>query len=95
MSSILYKHPVIVGFGKDRNSLTETAVVVEKDNVIRTPDLTTAVHCAFSLYYIFDIAYSKTNKGLMVFLEQLVYKLKPSVAPSTTATIMMDSILRM
>lgn len=92
LSTITLKHPLITAFGRDKNCLTNYIVFAERGATIHTPTLSMAVHCAFNLYYIFDIAYPRGNKNEMLFLEQVVYKLKPFMSISTTVTVVIDTI---
>lgn len=95
ISSLPYKHPYVAAFGKDKNCLTDTMLVIERATTIHTPNLATAVHCAFCSYYIFDIVYPRNNKNMMLFLEHLVYKVKSSAPLSTTVTIVIDALMKL
>ena len=92
---MIHTHPYVAAFGKSTNHLSDPVVVIEKRNIIHTETLASALHFAFASYYVFDIKFPKNIKGLLVFLEQIVYKLKPTATVNTTATIVIDSIMKL
>ena len=50
-------------------------------------------NCPGPTYFV-DIVYPRSNISMMLFLEQLVYKVKSSAPLSTTVTIVIDAIMK-
>lgn len=94
LSNVPHVHPVVTAFGQDKDSLTDFIVFAERGTMIHTSTLAMALHCAFSMYYIFDIAFPKNARNELQFLEKVVYELKPSMNLNTTLTVTIDSILK-
>ena len=56
IDSVRFDEPITVAFGEELGSLYDVMLVVE-NNVIRMPNIITAVHCCLTAYYIFNIVY--------------------------------------
>lgn len=95
LDTLPHTHPYIAAFGTSLHSLKDPVVVIEKTNVIRTNSLSDAIHVAFASYYVFDIKYPRNIKNLLVFMEQLVYKLKPTMSVTMAANVVIDSIMKL
>lgn len=86
--------PYIAAFGPSDDMLSDFKVVVEKDSIFSMPSIATAVHCAFACYYIYNISFTSDTSPLMLFLEQYVYKLKPSQKMPVSVSIIVDNLER-
>ena len=89
VSNVPQVHPLDTAFGQDKVSLTDFIVFAERRTMIHTSTLAMALHCAFSMYYIFDIAFPKNARNELQFLENVVYELKPSMNLNTTLTVIL------
>ena len=78
LSGVELKAPFIAAFGLTKDELTDVKLVIESDNVISMPYMAIALHCCFASYYIYNISYPSDFSAVMLFLEQYVYRLKPS-----------------
>lgn len=92
LESVECKAPYIAAFGPSLDELSEFKVVIEKDNVISMPSVDTALHCCFAAYYIYNITYPPELRPYLLFLEQYVYCLKPSLKLPLTVSIIVDSL---
>ena len=45
--------PCIAAFGITRDGITDVKVVIEKDNILPIPNVSTAIHFCFACYYVF------------------------------------------
>ena len=70
--------PYIAAFGVTRDSITDSKLVIEKDNIIKMPSLSIALHCCFASYFLFNISYPPHFIPVMLFLEKYVYGMTPS-----------------
>ena len=70
--------PCIVAFGATSDSISDVKVVIEKQNIMSMPNVTTALHFCFSSYYVFNISFPFSFKPILLFLEKYVYCLKSS-----------------
>ena len=70
--------PYIAAFGVTLDSITDTKLVIEKDNILNMPSLSIALHCCFASYFLFNISYPPHFVPVMLFLEKYVYGMTPS-----------------
>lgn len=84
--------PFIVAFGSSDDDLSDTKIVIEKENILSMPTLDMAVHCCFAAYYIFNISYPPDLSPFLLFLEQYIYRLKASQKLPLTVSIVMDCL---
>lgn len=92
MESVECKAPYIAAFGPSLDELCEFKVVVEKDNVVAMPSMDFALHCCFAAYYIYNISYPPDLRPYLLFLEQYVYRLRPSQKLPLTISIVVDGL---
>lgn len=76
--------------------LSDFKLIVEKENILSMPSIATAVHCAFASYYniIYNISFPSDISPLLLFLEQYVYKLKPSQKMPVSVSVIIDNLER-
>lgn len=84
--------PFIVAFGTTTDDLSDTKIVMERENILSMPSLDMAVHCCFAAYYIYNISYPPDFIPFLMFLEQYIYRLKPSNKLPLTVSLIMDSL---
>ena len=85
---------VVLAFGSTTEDIRDFKLIIERSNIIRMPNLMTAVNCCISAYYIFNISYPRAITPIMTLLESVVYKIKPSRKLSVSLLTVIDSIER-
>ena len=86
--------PIILAFGSTTEDISDFKLIIERNNIITMPTLMTAVNCCISAYYIFNISYPRAIAPIMMLLENLVYKIKPSRKLPISLLTTIDSIER-
>lgn len=92
LKDIEQKAPFIAAFGRTREELSDFKVVIEGENILPMHSLRVALHCCFAAYYIYNISYPPDFGTVMLFLEQYVYKLKPSQKVPLSVCLLIDSL---
>ena len=81
-----------IAFGLTRDSITDIKVVIENNNIIPMPSLSTAIHFCFASYYIFNISFPTAFKSI---LEKYVYGLKSSQKLPMSVVLVHDGMERL
>ena len=75
--------------------LTDHYIVIERTNVLRMTDLSTAVLCCFATYYIYGIEYPAECHSMLLFLERTIFGIMSTKQLPTTVTILLDSLSKL
>ena len=67
LESVECRTPFIAVFGVNMDSLTDFKLVIERDTIMSVSPLSTALHCCFASYYIYNIVYPSPLKSFMLF----------------------------
>ena len=96
INAITIDAPVVLAFDSTTKDIRDFKLIIKRSNIIRMPNLMTAVNCCISAYYmyIFNISYPRAIAPIMTLLESVVYKIKPSRKLPVSLLTTIDSIER-
>ena len=69
MKTIVIDAPVVVAFGSTTEEMSDFKLIIERDNIIKMPNLMTAVHCCI---LSFNISYPRAIAPIMTLLESAI-----------------------
>ena len=75
--------------------LTDHYIVIERTNVLRMTDLSTAVLCCFATYYIYGIEYPAECHSMLLFFERTIFGITSTKRLQTTGAILVDSLSKL
>ena len=75
--------------------LTDHYIVIERTNVLRMTDLSTAVLCCFATYYIYGIEYPAECHSMLLFFKRTIFGITSTKRLQTTGAILVDSLSKL
>lgn len=67
---------IIRKFDADKSISASYSVYVELQETVKCPDFNIALFIAFSLHYVFNLTYHQKVHDLLMFLQEVVFKLQ-------------------
>ena len=79
--------PIIAAYGQCFDELSDFAVVIEKNTVLKMPTLETSQYCCFATYYIYITFLTQYILHHCLFLELYIYQMSPSKKVPTSVSV--------